>query len=84
MFSVQIYYLWELLLNNLLKNIDNFGAILLLENTSVSQQMKQIDMHHHFILNANEEIKVKTQFFFCLFNGPFKSFTLGMYNMRNI
>ena len=30
-------------------NIDNVGDILLLENTSVSQPTKNIDVRHHFI-----------------------------------
>ena len=40
-------------------HIDNVGAIFLLENTSVSQQMNCIDMYHQFIHDYIEDETVK-------------------------
>ena len=43
--------------------VDNVGAILLLDNTSLSQQMKHIDVRHHFICDYIEDGTVKIRFF---------------------
>ena len=43
-------------------HVDNFGAIFLLENTSVSQRKKHIDMRHYFICDYVEYRTVKIQF----------------------
>ena len=44
-------------------HVDNVGDILLLENTSVSQQTNRIDGHHYFIRDYVEDGTVKIQFF---------------------
>ena len=44
-------------------HIYNIGAILISENTLVSQQTKHIDVHHHFIHDYVEGGTVKIQIF---------------------
>ena len=44
-------------------NIDNVVAILLSENTLVSERMKHIDIYHHFIYDFVEDRTVKIQNF---------------------
>ena len=45
-------------------HLDNIGAILLLENTSVSQRTKHIDVRHQFIPDYFEYGTVKIQFIY--------------------
>ena len=67
-------------------HVDNSGAILPSENTSVSQLKKHIDMCHPFICDYVEDETVKNQFVSSkenmadpftknLSNGPFESLT---------
>ena len=44
-------------------HVDNVGAIFLSDNTSASQQMKHIDVRHHFIRDYVEDGTVKINFF---------------------
>ena len=67
---------------------DNVGAILVPDNTSVSQRMNHIDVRHHFIQDYVEDGRVKIKIFRSeenvaysftnnLSNGPFESLTSG-------
>ena len=44
-------------------HVDNIGAIFLLDNTSVSQRTKHIDVHHQFICDYGEDKAVGIKFF---------------------
>ena len=43
--------------------VDTLGDVFLSENTSVTQVMKHIDVHHHFICEYVEDGTVKIIFF---------------------
>ena len=44
-------------------HVDNIGAIFLLDNTSVSQRTKHIDVHHQFICDYGKDKAVGTKIF---------------------
>ena len=44
-------------------HVENVGAILLSENTSVSQRTNHIDVHHNLICDYVEDRTAKTLFF---------------------
>ena len=60
-------------------HVDNIEAILLLDNTAVSQQKKHKDVHHHFICDYIEDKTVKIQFVDSEEN-PVDSFTKNLSN----
>ena len=60
-------------------HVDNFGAILISDNTLVYQHTNHIDVHHHCIFDYVADGTVKNQFFHSEKNLA-NSFTMSLIN----
>ena len=58
-----VFYMSVVVEYNVTVKVDNIGAILLSDNTSVSRRMKHIYVCHHFIHDYIEDRTVKIVFF---------------------